>query len=85
MRRPAVSPNPDQDAGQADAYPGRAMKEGSVGPDVGQIEQWLNGRSMRNCGEDYVTENRRFGPEETAAVRLAQQRAGCRGRPPRCA
>ena len=61
----AVSPNPDRDAGQADAYPGRAMKEGSVGPDVGQIEQWLNGRYMRICGEDYVTENFRFGPKET--------------------
>ena len=71
----AVSPNPDRDAGQADAYPGRAMKEGSVGPDVGQIEQWLNGRSMRNCGEDYVTENFRFGPKETEGVRAAQERA----------
>ena len=71
----AVSPNPDRDAGQADAYPGRAMKEGSVGPDVGQIEQWLNGRYMRNCGEDYVTENFRFGPKETEGVRAAQERA----------
>ncbi len=71
----AVSPNPDRDAGQADAYPGRAMKEGSVGPDVGQIEQWLNGRDMRNCGEDYVTENFRFGPKETEGVRAAQERA----------
>ena len=71
----AVSPNPDRDAGQADAYPGRAMKEGSVGPDVGQIEQWLNGRCMRICGEDYVTENFRFGPKETEGVRAAQERA----------
>ena len=71
----AVSPNPDRDAGQADVYPGRAMKEGSVGPDVGQIEQWLNGRYMRNCGEDYVTENFRFGPKETEGVRAAQERA----------
>ena len=71
----AVSPNPDRDAGQADAYPGRAMKEGSVGPDVGQIEQWLNGRCMRNCGEGYVTENFRFGPKETEGVRAAQERA----------
>ena len=71
----AVSPNPDRDAGQADAYPGRAMKEGSVGPDVGQIEQWLNGRYMRICGEDYVTENSRFGPKETEGVRAAQERA----------
>ena len=71
----AVSPNPDRDAGQADAYPGRAMKEGSVGPDVGQIEQWLNGRYMRNCGEDYVAENFRFGPKETEGVRAAQERA----------
>lgn len=71
----AVSPNPDRDAGQADAYPGRAMKEGSVGPDVGQIEQWLNGRCMRNCGEGYVAENFRFGPKETEGVRAAQERA----------
>lgn len=71
----AVSPNPDRDAGQADAYPGHAMKEGSVGPDVGQIEQWLNGRYMRNCGEDYVAENFRFGPKETEGVRAAQERA----------
>ncbi len=71
----AVSPNPDRDAGQADVYPGRAMKEGSVGPDVGQIEQWLNGRYMRNCGEDYVTENFLFGPKETEGVRAAQERA----------
>ena len=71
----AVSPNPDRDAGQADVYPGRAMKEGSVGPDVGQIEQWLNGRYMRICGEDYVTENFRFGPKETEGVRAAQERA----------
>lgn len=51
------------------------MKEGSVGPDVGQIEQWLNGRCMRICGEDYVTENFRFGPKETEGVRAAQERA----------
>lgn len=51
------------------------MKEGSVGPDVGQIEQWLNGRYMRICGEDYVTENFRFGPKETEGVRAAQERA----------
>ena len=36
----------------------------------------LNGRSCLYCTEGYVTENRCFGPEETAAVRLAQQRAG---------
>ena len=49
---------------------------GSVGPDVAQVETWLNGRSCLYCTEGYVTENRCFGPEETAAVRLAQQRAG---------
>ena len=32
-------PNPDRDAARGMAYPGRAMKEGSVGPDVMQIEQ----------------------------------------------
>ena len=72
----AKMPNPDRDAGQALAYPGRALSEGSVGPDVAQVETWLNGRSCLYCGEGYVAENSRFGPEETAAVRLAQQRAG---------
>ncbi len=55
--------------------PGPRHEEGSVGPDVAQIEQWLNGRCMRYCGEDYVTENFRFGPKETEAVRAAQERA----------
>lgn len=72
----AETPNPDRDAEQELDYPGRAISEGSVGPDVAQIETWLNGRSSLYCGEGYVTENSRFGPEETAAVRLAQQRAG---------
>ena len=53
------------------------MKEGSVGPDVGQIEQWLNGRYMRNCGEDYVTENFRFGPKETEGVRAHRSGRTC--------
>ena len=72
----SATPNPDRDAEQADAYPGRASSEGSFGPDVGQIEQWLNGRATLYCGEGYVTENARFGPEETAAVKAAQARAG---------
>ena len=58
------------------AKAGRAIGAGSVGPDVAQVETWLNGRSCLYCTEGYVTENRCFGPEETAAVRLAQQRAG---------
>ena len=72
----AETPNPDRDAEQGLDYPGRASSEGSVGPDVAQIETWLNGRSSLYCGESYVTENSRFGPEETAAVKLTQQRAG---------
>ena len=71
-----ATPNPDRDAAQGLAYPGRAMSEGSVGADVGQIEQWLNGRANLYCSEEFVTENRRFGAEETAAVRQTQQRAG---------
>ena len=72
----AQTPNPDRDAGQELAYPGRAMQEGSVGPDVAQIEQWLNGRASLYCSEGYVSENAAFGPAETAAVKAAQQRAG---------
>ena len=72
----ASTPNPDRDAEQGLAYPGRALREGSTGPDVAQIETWLNGRASLYCGEGYVTENSAFGPEETLGVRAAQQRAG---------
>ncbi len=72
----AYTPNPDRDSGQETAYPGRAMREGSVGPDVALIEQWLNGRASLYCGEDYVSENSSFGEAETVGVRAAQQRAG---------
>ena len=72
----AQTPNPDRDGAQELDYPGRALSEGSTGPDVAQVETWLNGRAQLYCGEDYVTENSRFGPDETAAVKRTQQRAG---------
>ena len=72
----AYTPNPDRDSEQGLSYPGRAMSEGSVGPDVSLIEQWLNGRASLYCGEDYVSENSSFGEAETFGVRAAQQRAG---------
>ena len=70
------APVESRSIGHGPVYPGRAIGAGSVGPDVAQVETWLNGRSCLYCTEGYVTENRCFGPEETAAVRLAQQRAG---------
>ncbi len=72
----AYTPNPDRDSGQEMSYPGRALSEGSVGPDVSLIEQWLNGRASLYCGENYVSENSSFGEAETVGVRAAQQRAG---------
>ena len=72
----AFSPNPDRDNGQPLAYPGWAMRAGSAGPDVAQIEQWINGRANLYCEEDYVAENAFFGAEETTAVKAAQARAG---------
>ena len=69
-------PNPDRDAAREMAYPGRAMKEGSVGPDVMQIEQWINGRANLYCGEGFVRDNSSFGPTETVAVKAVQARAG---------
>ena len=69
-------PNPDRDAAREMAYPGRAMKEGSVGPDVMQIEQWINSRANLCCGEGFVWDNASFGPAETVAVKAAQTRAG---------
>ena len=69
-------PNPDRDAAREMAYPGRAMKEGSVGPDVMQIEQWINGRANLCCGEGFVRDDSSFGPAETVAVKAAQARAG---------
>ena len=70
------TPNPDRDSEQELSYPGRAMSEGSVGPDVLQIEQWLNGRANLYCGEAFVRENSSFGAAETIAVKAAQERAG---------
>ena len=72
----AFTPNPDRHPEQGPDYPGRAMKEGSVGPDVSLIEGWVNDRSQLYCEEDYVTDNASFGPEDTAAVKETQQRAG---------
>ena len=72
----AFSPNPDRDSGQPLAYPGRAMRAGSAGRDVAQIEQWINGRANLHCEENYVKENALFGAEETTAVKAAQTRAG---------
>ena len=72
----AHAPNPDRDSGQGLAYPGRAMTEGSTGPDVALIEQWLNGRANLYCGEGYVSEDSAFGTAETSGVRAAQERAG---------
>ena len=69
-------PNPERDAARGMAYPGRAMKEGSVGPDVMQIEQWINDRANLCCGEGFVRDNSFFGPAETVAVKAAQARAG---------
>ena len=70
------TPNPDRDSEQKLSYPGRAMREGSIGPDVLQIEQWLNGRANLYCGEAFVSENSSFGAAETIAVKAAQERAG---------
>ena len=72
----AYTPNPDRDGVQGLAYPGRAFAEGSTGPDVSQIEQWINGRACLYCGEDYVRENSVFGAADTRAVKAAQARAG---------
>ena len=70
------TPNPDRDSEQELSYPGRAMSEGSIGPDVLQIEQWINGRANLYCGEAFVRENSSFGEAETIAVKAAQERAG---------
>ena len=70
------TPNPDRDSEQELSYPGRAMREGSIGPDVLQIEQWINGRANLYCGEAFVSENSSFGAAETIAVKAAQERAG---------
>lgn len=72
----ARAANPDRDAAQGLAYPGRAAGVGSVGPDVLQAETWLNDRAKLYCTEAFVTEDSRFGAEEAAAVQRTQQRAG---------
>lgn len=72
----AQAPNPDRDAEQGLDYPGRALGVGSTGPDVLQVEQWLNQRANLYCGEEFVTEDGNFGAAEAAAVRRVQTQAG---------
>ena len=72
----AEMPTPTAASGMARSTQAGPSARAAWGPDVAQVETWLNGRSCLYCTEGCVTENRRFGLEETAAVRLAQQRAG---------
>ncbi len=72
----AQAPNPDRITAQGLRYPGRAVGMGSAGPDVLQVEYWLNDHAKLYCGEEYVSEDSRFGAEEAAAVQRTQQRAG---------
>lgn len=72
----AYTPNPDRDAGQGMSYPGRAMSEGSIGPDVDRIQDLLNQRATQYCSEPYVDQNGSFDGTTTTAVLAAQQRAG---------
>ncbi|MGN0706950.1 MAG: peptidoglycan-binding protein [Faecalibacterium sp.] len=72
----AYTPNPDRDAEQGMSYPGRAMSEGSIGPDVDRIQDLLNQRATQYCSEPYVDQNGSFDSTTTTAVLAAQQRAG---------
>ncbi len=61
----AYTPNPDRHPEQGPAYPDRAFAEGSTGPDVTQIEDWINGRSCSTAARTTSTDNAVFGPAET--------------------
>jgi len=59
-----------------DAYPGFAIGEGSVGPQVRQAQRWLNRYAAQYCTEDHLEEDGLYNAEETAAVRSLQNRFG---------
>ena len=72
----AFTPSGDRNAALGTQYPGYALGEGSIGPEVEQIARWLNQRAAVYCGDPFVEQGPDFTAALAAAVRAAQGRAG---------
>ena len=72
----AFTPSGDRNAALGSQYPGYALGEGSIGPEVEQIARWLNQRAAVYCGAPFVEQSPDFTAALAAAVKAAQGRAG---------
>lgn len=72
----AFTPSGDRNAALSSQYPGYALGEGSIGPEVEQIARWLNQRAAVYCGDPFVEQSPDFTAALAAAVKAAQGRAG---------
>lgn len=72
----AFTPSGDRNAALGIQYPGYALGEGSIGPEVEQIARWLNQRAAVYCGDPFVEQSPDFTAALAAAVKAAQGRAG---------
>ena len=72
----AFTPRGDRNAALGSQYPGYALGEGSIGPEVEQIARWLNQRAAVYCGDPFVEQSPDFTAALAAAVKAAQGRAG---------
>ena len=72
----AFTPSGDRNAALGSQYPGYALGEGSIGPEVEQIARWLNQRAAVYCGDAFVEQSPDFTAALAAAVKAAQGRAG---------
>lgn len=72
----AFTPSGDRNAALGSQYPGYALGEGSIGPEVEQIARWLNQRAAVYCGDPFVEQSPDFTAALAAAVKAAQGRAG---------
>ena len=71
----AFTPSGDRNAALGSQYPGYALGEGSIGPEVEQIARWLNQRAAVYCGDPFVEQSPDFTAALAAAVKAAQGRA----------
>lgn len=72
----AFTPSGDRNAALGSQYPGYALGEGSIGPEVEQIARWLNQRAAVYCGDPFVEQSPDFTAALAAAVKAAQGRVG---------
>ena len=68
--------NPTQTPPASAAYPGTALRFGSSGTNVMQIQQWLNGIATVNSSIPVINADGRFGPATQNAVMVFQSEYG---------